>query len=150
MQSIYENVVKLLDDDLLGYIIKDTIKITIDYEKQISQKNYSVFEWYHEFMDIVQNVVALDYVYINSFNRIPNCNNDVALLLMKLNDLFTTIDKCEHKFKEYDYEGTPVILYELMTFINGRFSNEFIYRKHYFTEEDIERYKKKKANEELG
>ena len=84
MSGIEKDVIKALDDNLIGFIIKDTIEFATNYEKQIIEKNYDVFLRFDKFMCLIENIFELYYSYIDYTKRIPECDVDVVELLGKL------------------------------------------------------------------
>lgn len=142
MSCIEKEVIKALDDNLMGFIIKDTIEFATNYEKQIIEKNYNVLSKFNEFMCLIENIFELYYTYIDYTKRIPECDVDVVELLGKLFDLLKTIRKCDYKFDEYDELGEPKIIDDLNDFLTRLLSYDFKEGLFCLTIKDIETYRK--------
>ena len=65
MSGIEKEVIKALDDNLMGFIIKDTIEFASNYEKQIIEKKYDVFSKFDKLMCLMENIFELYYTYID-------------------------------------------------------------------------------------
>lgn len=141
MSGIEKEVIKALDDNLMGFIIKDTIEFASNYEKQIIEKNYEVFSKFDKLMCLMENIFELYYTYIDYTRKVPECDVDVAELLGKLFDLLKTIRKCDYKFDEYDELDEPKIIDDLNDFLMRLLSYDFKERSYYLTINDIETYR---------
>ena len=141
MSCIEKEVIKALDDNLMGFIIKDTIEFASNYEKQIIEKKYDVFSKFDKLMCLMENIFELYYTYIDYTRKVPECDIDVAELLGKLFDLLKTIRKCDYKFDEYDELDEPKIIDDLNDFLMRLLSYDFKERSYYLTINDIETYR---------
>ena len=141
MEGIKKEVIKALDDNLMGFIIKDTIEFAANYEKQIIEKNYDVFSKFDKFMCLMENIFELYYTYIDYTRKVPECDVDVVELLGKLFDLLKMIPKCDYKFDEYDELDVPKIINDLNDFLMRLLSYDFKERSYYLTINDIETYR---------
>lgn len=141
MSGIEKEVIKALDDNLMGFIIKDTIEFASNYEKQIIEKKYDVFSKFDKLMCLMENIFELYYTYIDYTRKVPECDIDVAELLGKLFDLLKTIRKCDYKFDEYDELDEPKIIDDLNDFLMRLLSYDFKERSYYLTINDIETYR---------
>lgn len=141
MSGIEKEVIKALDDNLMGFIIKDTIEFASNYEKQIIEKKYDVFSKFDKLMCLMENIFELYYTYIDYTRKVPECDIDVAELLGKLFDLLKTIRKCDYKFDEYDELDEPKIIDDLNDFLMRLLSYDFKERSYYLTINDIESYR---------
>ena len=71
MSGIEKEVIKALGDNLMGFIIKDTIEFASNYEKQIIEKNYEVFSKFDKLMCLMENIFELYYTYpLNQFSNL--------------------------------------------------------------------------------
>ena len=145
MEGIKNDVIELLDDGLMEYIVEDTRLLISSIESQILKGNYEVFGKFDKLMERVKNVIELSFRYVNHSEKTIPC--DVAWLLLDLADLKSTINKCDYKFEEYGNLDEPQIVAELGEFIADTASGYFVERDYYFSKEDIEVYKNKRYAE---
>lgn len=145
MLGIKKEVIDLLDDKLMRYIIDDTRTCISAFERQVVKKNYDVFSEFDKFLEKIQNVIELSSRYVDGSVKTIPC--DVAWILLDLNDLKTTIKGCDYEFEGTDdcFEKSKIIN-KLNTFIYDTASGYLIARDYYFTEKDVEAYKKKRES----
>lgn len=146
MERIKDEVIKLLDDKLMEYIIEDTRDLIANFERQVLKEDFDVFAKFPAFMERIQNIVELSFRYIKAPEKTIPC--DVAWLLLDLASLKDTINNCNYKFQECNFMDEPLIVEELGQFIVDTASGCLIDRDNYFTVEDIEAYKNKRTFED--
>lgn len=142
MEGIKKEVIDLLDEKLMGYIIEDTRHLISIFEDHISKKDYSVFSKFEKFGEKIQNVIELSFKYVKKSEKTISC--DVAWILLDLNDLKNTIRDCDYKFEKYDeFFEEPQLVMDLDSFIHDTASGYLIQREHYFSVDDVIAYKNK-------
>ena len=146
MSEIKEDVVKLLDDELMEYIVEDTKHLILKFENQILNGNYKVLGEFDGLFEKVQNVIELLFKYIGNTKKTIPC--DVASLLIYITELKSTIYNCKHKFNEVDdFFDEPKIVGDLRQYIDDTLSGYYLERKNHFTKEDITNYINKRESE---
>ena len=142
MEGIKKEVIDLLDEKLMDYIIEDTRHLISAFEDHVSKKDYDVFSKYDKFIEKIQNVIELSFKYVKKTEKTISC--DVAWILLDLNDLKKVIRNCDYKFEEYDdFFEEPQLVMDLDSFIHDTASGYLIQREHYFSVDDVLAYKNK-------
>ena len=142
MKSIDKSIVKLIDEDLMSFIVEDTRKLVLEMKELVSKNNTQVFSEFDRTWEISQNVIELYFMYFYSVDSTPKCDLEVASLTSELCDFNRAIYK-EFGLNEENDSNYPKIAEELGDFILTSGADKSFKRNYYFTSEDIEAYKKK-------
>jgi len=145
MKEIKQEVIKMIDKGLLEYIVYDTQYLIQKFDIKVIREEFEVFSKFDEFFETIQNVTELIFKYYNVPNIAIPC--DVASLLIKLTRLWENIRSCDYKFEEVDFIGEPEIANRLYDFIDKAAQGIIPERNTYFTEKDIDAYKKQRLAE---
>lgn len=148
-KCIDSRVLSLIDEELMLYIIDDTVELIQSFQNGISQKRYEAFDKFDDFIVRLENVVELSYLYVKNPPKTIPCY--VAELLIELTELLVDMRKCGH-FAEDDGDapyscGEPEVIEQLSSFILSTAGGELFIRDYYFTAKDIKEYKNKLENE---
>ncbi len=135
----------MIDKGLLEYIVYDTQYLIQKFDIKVIREEFEVFSKFDEFFETIQNVTELIFKYYNVPNIAIPC--DVASLLIKLTRLWENIRSCDYKFEEVDFIGEPEIANRLYDFIDKAAQGIIPERNTYFTEKDIDAYKKQRLAE---
>ena len=145
MKDIKQEVIKMIDKGLLEYIVYDTQYLIQKFDIKVIREEFEVFSKFDEFFETIQNVTELIFKYYNVPNIAIPC--DVASLLIKLTRLWENIRSCDYKFEQVDFIGEPEIANRLYDFIDKAVQGIIPERNTYFTEKDIDAYKKQRLAE---
>ena len=142
MKSIDKSILKLIDEDLMSFIVEDTRKLVSEMKLLVSKDNTQVFSELDKVWEVAQNVIELYFIYFYSMNSTPKCDLEVASLTSELCDFNRAIYK-EFGLNEENDSNYPKIAEELGDFILTSGAGKSFKRNYYFKSEDIEAYKKK-------
>ena len=145
MKEIKQEVIKMLDKGLMEYIVYDAQYLIQKFDIKVIREEFEVFSKFEEFFETIQNVTELILKYYNVPNTAIPC--DVASLLIKLTRLWENIRSCDYKFEQVDFIGEPEIANRLYDFIDKAAQGIIPERNTYFTEKDIDAYKKQRLAE---
>ncbi len=145
MKEIKQEEIKMIDKGLLEYIVYDTQYLIQKFDIKVIREEFEVFSKFDEFFETTQNVTELIFKYYNVPNIAIPC--DVVSLLIKLTRLWENIRSCDYKFEEVDFIGEPEIANRLYDFIDKAAQGIIPERNTYFTEKDIDAYKKQRLAE---
>lgn len=145
MKEIKQEVIKMIDKGLLEYMVYDTQYLIQKFDIKVIREEVEVFSKFDEFFETIQNVTELIFKYYNVPNIAIPC--DVASLLIKLTRLWENIRSCDYKFEQVDFIGEPEIANRLYDFIDKAAQGIIPERNTYFTEKDIDAYKKQRLAE---
>lgn len=135
-----KEILDMIDDELLNFIMFDTRKRVENLIKEVKERKYDAFVKFDEFMERVENVVELAFIY----NMLPEeaVPYDATRLFVLLTELKCAIGNWDYKFEKFAINGEPRIIYEIEEFIAYAMSGIFRSDKHCFTKVDMENYKK--------
>ena len=71
MKSIDKSIVKLIDEDLMSFIVEDTRKLVSEMKELVSKDNTQVFSEFDRTWEISQNVIELYFMYFYSVDFNP-------------------------------------------------------------------------------
>jgi len=142
MKSIDKSIVKLIDEDLMSFIVEDTRKLVSEMKVLISKDNKQVFSEFDSVWEIAQNVIELYFIYFYSVDATPKCDLEVASLTSDLCDFNRAIYK-EFGLNVENDSNYPKIAEELGDFILTSGADKSFKRGYYFTSVDIEMYHNK-------
>ena len=71
MKSIDKSIVKLIDEDLMSFIVEDTRKLVLEMKELVSKDNTQVFSEFDRTWEISQNVIELYFMYFYSVDFNP-------------------------------------------------------------------------------
>lgn len=149
IKRIDSSVLNLIDEELMLYIIDDTVELIQSFQKAILQKRYEAFDKFDDFIVRLENVVELASLYVNNPKKTIPCY--VAELLIELTELLVDMRKCGHFAEENGNDpyscGEPEVIEQLSSFILSTASGGLFIRDCYFTAKDVEEYKNKLENE---
>ncbi len=143
MEGIKKEVIDLLDEKLMEYIIKDTRKLVSKMKELVSKENKQVVSEFDKAWEVAQNVIELYFIYFYSVDSTPKCDFEVASLTSELCEFNRAIYK-EFGLNEENDSNYPKIADELGDFILTSGEGKSFKRNYYFTEEDIKEYRKKR------
>ena len=143
MKGIDKSIVKLIDEDLMSFIVEDTRKLVLEMKVLVSKDNTQVFSEFDRAWEVAQNVIELYFIYFYSVDSTPKCDLEVASLTSDLCDFNKAIYK-EFGLNEENDSNYPKIADELGDFILTSGAGKSFKRGYYFTADDIQSYKKKR------
>ena len=142
MKTISKEVLHLLDEDLMGFIINDTRQLVINTKKHLIDKKDELFDKIEKTWEIVQNVLELDFMYSNHINTKPKYYYEAMGLAGELYVLQKAVVEVYNSNKN-DASVKPKIIDELEDFMLSLIDDKKVKRKYYFTADDIKVYKNK-------
>ncbi len=143
MKGIDKSIVKLIDEDLMSFIVEDTRKLVSKMKELVSKENKQFFSEFDKAWEVAQNVIELYFIYFYSVDSTPKCDFEVASLTSELCEFNRAIYK-EFSLNEENDSNYPKIADELGDFILTSGEGKSFKRNYYFTEEDIKEYRKKR------
>lgn len=143
MKGITKNVLKILDEELLGYIVNDTKELIVKTQENMLKCDESDVAEIDRVWEIAQNVLELYFMYASYIETKPECYLDGMILTGKLHAFCQVVSEKYNLRVDY---CKPKIIDELDDFIGNLVSDSAFKRNYYFTEKDIQEYKTKLNN----
>lgn len=142
MKTISKEVLNLLDDDLMGFIINDTRQLIINTKKQLIKKKDELFDKVEKTWEIVQNVLELDFMYSNHIKTKPKYYYEAMALTGELYVFQKEVTEVYNSNKK-EFYIKPRIIDELEDFMLSLVDEKKIKRNYYFIVDDVKKYKTK-------
>ncbi len=145
MKGITKNVLKILDEELLGYIVNDTKELIVKTQENMLKCDESDIAEIDRVWEIAQNVHELYFMYSSYIETKPKCYLDGMILMGKLH-VFCQAVSDKYSYSPDSKSRKPKIVDELDDFVGNLLSDNPFNRNYYFTEKDIQEYKTKLNN----